>query len=35
MVFVESSWVEGWIVSERHAAQQRELEEALVFFLVL
>jgi hypothetical protein len=31
MVVVESGWVEGWIVSERHAARQRELEEALVF----
>ncbi len=26
MVVVESGWVEGWIVSERHAARQRELE---------
>jgi hypothetical protein len=31
MVVVESCGVEGWIVSERHAARQRELEEALVF----
>jgi hypothetical protein len=31
MVVVESCGVEGWIVSERHAAGQRELEEALVF----
>ncbi len=30
MVVVESGGVEGWIVSERHAARQRELEEALV-----
>jgi hypothetical protein len=30
MVVVESCGVEGWIVSERHAAGQRELEEALV-----
>jgi hypothetical protein len=35
MVVVESCGVEGWIVSERHAARERELEEALVFFLVL
>ncbi len=31
MVVVESCGVEGWIVGERHAARQRELEEALVF----
>jgi hypothetical protein len=31
MVVVESCGVEGWIVCERHAARQRELEEALVF----
>jgi hypothetical protein len=31
MVVVECRRVEGWIVGERHAPRQRELEEALVF----
>jgi hypothetical protein len=35
MVLVESGGIEGWIVSERHATRQSELEEPLVSFLVL
>jgi hypothetical protein len=35
MVVVESCGIEGWIVRERHAARQRELEDPLVSFLVL
>jgi hypothetical protein len=35
MVLVESCRVEGWIVSERHAARQRELEEPFGSLLVL
>jgi hypothetical protein len=35
MVVVESYWVEQWIVRERHAPRQLELEEPLVSLLVL